>query len=80
MIYRGLFGLDFTEQGLEFAPSLPPGWGTVHLLGLRYRNMTLDVTLSGAGRRISSCRVDGRPSQPVLAATRSGHHTIQIAL
>ncbi|MGO9456554.1 MAG: MGH1-like glycoside hydrolase domain-containing protein [Acidimicrobiales bacterium] len=80
MIYRGLFGLDFTKRGLEFAPSLPSGWGTVHLLGLRYRNMTLDVTLSGAGRRISSCRVDGRPSQPVLAATGTGHHTIQIAL
>lgn len=80
MIYRGLFGMTFATQGLQFGPSLPAGWGTVSLTGLRYRNMTLDITLTGAGNRIKSFEVDGRASAPFLSAGKSGHHQVKIAL
>ncbi|WP_344319105.1 MGH1-like glycoside hydrolase domain-containing protein, partial [Actinocatenispora thailandica] len=52
LIHRGLFGLRFTRRGLRLAPTLPAGWGPVRLRGLRYRNATIDLTLTGAGSRV----------------------------
>jgi glycogen debranching enzyme len=80
MVYRALFGLTFTTQGLTFAPSLPSGWGTVSLTGVRYRDATLDITLTGAGDTVRSVTVDETPHPPLLAAGESGHHSILITL
>jgi hypothetical protein len=80
MVYRALFGLSFTTQGLRFAPSLPSGWGSVSMAGVRYRDMTLDITLTGQGSSIRAVTVDGRPHTPLLSAAETGHHTIQITL
>jgi hypothetical protein len=80
MIYRGLFGLTFTPEGLQFAPSLPASWGTVSLTGISYRGMLLDITLTGAGNRVAAAWVDGRRSLPLIPADESGYHQIQIAL
>lgn len=80
MVYRALFGLTFTAQGLRFAPCLPAGWGTVSLNGLPYRDAILDVTLTGAGNRIASVLVDGRPHSSVIPTTLSGAHTVDIKL
>ncbi|MGH3171469.1 MAG: MGH1-like glycoside hydrolase domain-containing protein [Trebonia sp.] len=80
MIYRGLFGLSFTTVGLQFAPALPPGWGPVTLSGLPYRNMTLDVTLAGAGDVIRDVTGDGRPGPATLPAGLTGHHRVRVTL
>jgi hypothetical protein len=80
MICFGLFGLTFTPDALTFAPTLPAGWGRVTLSGLPYRDATLDIELSGAGNRVRSCTIDGRPSRPVIAADRPGEHTVRITL
>lgn len=80
MVYRGLFGLSFTPQALKFTPSLPPGWGPVSLTGLPYRDMTLDITLTGAGNSIQSVTVDGHRQAPLLPSAGGGHHTVQITL
>ena len=80
MIYSGLFGLTFTPGALTFAPTLPAGWGRVALSGLPYRDATLDIELSGAGNRVRSCTIDGRPSRPVITADRPGEHTVRITL
>ncbi|HEY3710960.1 MAG TPA: glycosyl hydrolase family 65 protein [Amycolatopsis sp.] len=80
LLYSGLCGLDFTEDGLRFAPCLPEGWGRVSLLGLRYREATVDLVLDGAGTRVVSCTVDGRAGRPLLPAGATGHHTVHLAL
>jgi cellobiose phosphorylase len=80
MIYSGLFGLTSEPDRLRFAPTLPAGWGPVSLTGLRYRDMTLDIELTGAGNRIRSCTVDGRPSRPTIRSDGHGAHTILIRL
>ena len=80
MIYSGLFGLTFTPDRLRIAPTLPPGWGAVSLYGLPYRDMILDIELTGAGNRLRSCTMDGRRGQPVIAAGGTGHHTVRIEL
>jgi cellobiose phosphorylase len=72
--------MSFTQQGLQFTPALPPGWGPVSLTGLPYRNMTLDITLTGAGNSIQSVAVDGHPQQRLIPATGNGHHKVQITL
>jgi glycosyl hydrolase family 65 len=80
MIYSGLFGLTFTPDELTIAPTLPQGWGPVSLRCLRYRDMTLDIELSGAGNQVRSSTVDGRPGRPRIRADGHGAHTISIRL
>ncbi|SFW79426.1 MGH1-like glycoside hydrolase domain-containing protein [Amycolatopsis australiensis] len=81
MIHSGLFGLTFTGRGLAFAPDLPAGWGDVTLRNLRYRAANLTIALHGAGTRIASFTVDGRPAPGnAVPATLSGDHTVAITL
>lgn len=80
MIYSGLFGLNFTENALRFAPCLPEGWGQLSLVGVPYRNATLDITLTGAGNHVVSCTVNDSPGQAALPAEATGHHTVRITL
>ncbi|MEV8540690.1 glycosyl hydrolase family 65 protein [Streptomyces sp. NPDC051572] len=80
LIHDGLFGLTFTDDSLRLRPCLPSNWGPVSLHGLPYRDMTLDVTLSGGGSRVQSCTVDGTSGEPVVAAGGRGRHVISIVL
>ncbi|MHC3474569.1 MGH1-like glycoside hydrolase domain-containing protein [Streptomyces sp. 7R007] len=80
LVHDGLFGLDCTETALRLRPRLPPHWGAVSLRGLRYRGMTLDVELTGAGSRVRSCTLDGRAAEPVVGADTTGRHTLRIDL
>lgn len=81
MIHRGLFGMRFTTNGVDFHPLLPPGWGEAKLSNVRYRDATLDVTLRGAGRRIRGFRVDGAETAThSVSATTTGLHTVLITL
>jgi glycosyl hydrolase family 65 len=78
MIYSGLFGLSFAPDKLTLAPTLPSGWGPVSLKGLHYRDMTLDIELTGGGNQIRSSSVDGVPGPPTIPADGHGAHTIRI--
>ncbi|MFG2794120.1 hypothetical protein [Streptomyces sp. NPDC048419] len=80
LMHDGLFGLAFAEDAVRLRPCLPPHWGPVSLHGLRYRDMTLDIFLSGGGSRVRSCAIDGRPAQPVVRADGTGHHTVDLVL
>jgi len=81
MIYGGVFGIDTGEFGMSFHPTLPAGWGTVTLNGLRYRDATLTATLHGAGNVITSFLVDGaRQPTHSLPTTLTGNHTVDITL
>ena len=81
MIHTGLFGLTFTDRGLTFAPGLPAGWGDVTLRNLSYRAANLTISLRGAGTRVSSFTIDGKPAPGnAVPATLSGSHTVAITL
>lgn len=81
MVYQGLFGMNFQPNGLKFSPHLPVEWGPVKLQGMRYRGMTLDVSLQGKGTRIARVVVDGKVStKAFVPATWTGRHTIAIAM
>jgi hypothetical protein len=81
MVLRGLVGLDFSPTGMSLTPCLPPGLERVRLSGLRYREMELDIKISGPGTRITACRINGETVTPVfLPAGKSGLNKIEIVV
>lgn len=80
MIYRDLFGITPTVDGLCLQPLLPPGWGSVSLRHLHYHGADLSVRLHGTGRHIAELRMDGQPASPRLSADIHGSHRIDITL
>ncbi|MGC5168000.1 MGH1-like glycoside hydrolase domain-containing protein [Luteimicrobium sp. DT211] len=80
-IYDGVFGIGYTEHGLELTPTLPMGWGDVTLSDLRYRDANLTVRLHGAGDRIASVRLDGRHrASAEIPANLRGRHVVDVTL
>jgi glycogen debranching enzyme len=76
MIYYDLFGMRFQPDELCFQPTVPPRFETLQLTGVKYRDMTLDVTIRNSGTRIASFALDGQPHEPVIPATLDGQHRI----
>lgn len=81
MIFLGLFGLNFEPDGIRISPTLPAGWGTVRLSGLRYRQAVLNLQLEGDGQRIASVLVDDKPAAAAVVSSQlTGEHQITIRL
>lgn len=79
--YKGLFGIRLSPHSLEFRPCVPEAFEGVHELnGLEYRGMTADVRLSGRGRRIVKCLVNGREAPPALFPEMKGHMLVELEL
>jgi hypothetical protein len=79
LVHRGLLGLRFDDDQVRFAPVVPAGFSRVRLSGLPCRAMTLDVTVTGAGTRVTSCQVDG-VDQATIPATLTGQHRVDISV
>lgn len=62
MIYKNIIGMNFSEQGVTFTPFLPKGINSISLLGLSYKDMILDVNISGVGKRIKHFSVNDKTS------------------
>ena len=81
MIHYGLFGMEFTPEGIELAPTLPSEWGGVSLSGLHYRDAVLDLRLTGSGRRVAKFTIDGKSSRKALIPCGlTGKHTVEVVL
>jgi len=62
VILRAILGIQFTTDGIEFHPTVPPTLtGDKTLTGLRYRDCTLDITIKGVGNDIEEITLDGQP-------------------
>jgi hypothetical protein len=77
-----MMGINFTAEGIEFAPVVPVGMpGTKELKGLNYRKAVLDVTVEGEGNDVASITDNGKPLEsPFLPSDITGHHKIRITL
>ncbi|GAB1510504.1 MGH1-like glycoside hydrolase domain-containing protein [Actinophytocola sp. KF-1] len=81
LVHRGLLGLRRDGDRIAFAPTVPAGFSRVRLSGLALRDLTLDVTVSGAGTRITEFTVDGVPRpEHTIPATLTGTHTVDITV
>ena len=81
MVLFGLFGLRFGVDGVSLEPALPHPLSTARLGSLRYRQMQLDITISGSGCHVGSCRINGTSSaRAFVPATATGVQRIAIEL
>lgn len=81
LTHKLLFGINFTKDGLEFMPFVPKVLSaTRSLTGFRYRNATLDITVSGYGDKIRSFKLNGKEHKPFIPSNIKGKNTIEIVM
>ncbi len=81
LVYRVLFGIRLTPDGMEFHPFVPQKLaGTTILKNFSYRNAVLSITLKGSGNHIQNFLLDGKPSKAFLSVNLKGTHSVEILL
>ena len=81
MVYHGLFGIHFEQDGLRFAPVVPERFQQLSLADFKYRDATLQIVVKGHGTVIDKFLLDGQPQErPLFAASGQGDHKIEILL
>ena len=80
--FKLLMGMEFGADQLYFAPVVPENLKAERTVrNFRYRNATLDVTVSGYGDTIKSFKLDGQKmSEAVVPGNLEGHHTVEIEM
>jgi len=81
LILMGLYGMVFSSRGIRFTPTLPADSSFVHIHGLNYRKMKLNIRIDGTGDNIQSFTVNGNScSEPVLPSSLEGDVQVRICL
>lgn len=81
VVHHGLLGLRVGAGESHLRPTVPATFGTVRAKGLRLREATLDITITGHGTTITDFALDGVPrTTPSIPATLTGPHRVDIAL
>jgi hypothetical protein len=81
LFHRTFFGFEFTQEGLAMKPFVPAILaGTRKMEAFPYRNMQLDITVSGSGNEIASCKIDGKEAEAFIPADWTGKHTVEIVM
>ena len=76
-----LLGINYEQDGIRFAPVVPASMlGSRSLKGLKYRGMTLDITVIGEGSIIKSFTLDGEKAEPFIPSTLKGEHKVMIVM
>ncbi len=82
LTHKILFGIDFQKDGLAFKPFVPEALGGTRTLeNFKYRDASLDITVSGYGDRIKSFKVNGKEQAPFIAAKKAkGKMKVEITM
>ena len=80
MIYHGLFGMDFLENGIAFAPVVPARFHKLTLTNVKYRGAVLDIELDGHGTKLATFELDGKAAAPFFDGILTGAHRIKIQM
>lgn len=82
MNLRVFFGIDITEDAMEFHPMILPVFsGEKQIRNLRYRDALLDITLSGTGNTIAGFSIDGQTTSEYRISSRlKGYHNVVITM
>lgn len=80
--FKLLMGINFEADQLVFAPMVPKNLKADRKIeNFRYRNSTLDISVSGYGDSIKSFSIDGQKKDAaVVPADLEGHHTVEIVM
>ncbi len=82
MLLRGVAGITFCNDRLEFHPFVTQGFTTpIRIDSLRYRDATLSVAITGTGTRIARFAIDSvETAEYFVPAVLSGKHSVEITL
>jgi hypothetical protein len=81
MVFMGLAGMRFDTDGVRFQPCMPKGLNNVHLSNIRYRKMSLDITVQGNGTKIKKSTINGKEATDCfLPAAGDGRKVIAITV
>jgi hypothetical protein len=82
LVYKVLFGMQYSENSLVFKPFVPRALtGERTLKNFTYRNAVLDIKMRGFGNEIRTFRLDGkRLPNAEIPAVLKGRHTVEIVL
>lgn len=82
LTHRILFGIEHTEKGLRISPFVPEALGATRTLkNFKYRNATIDLTVSGFGSKVASMTINGKPSKDhVIPANAKGHLNVVVEM
>ncbi len=80
--HKILFGIEFQKDALAFHPFVPRALdGTRTLSNLKYREASLDITVSGHGSEIKSFKVNGKEHAPLISAKKAkGNLKVEIVM
>ncbi len=80
--FKLLMGMNFEADAIRFAPVVPRNLKANRKIeNFRYRNSTLDVTVSGYGDSIKSFKLDGKKmTEAMVPGNLEGHHTVEIVM
>jgi glycogen debranching enzyme len=79
MVFNGLLGFKFGNDGLHIAPFLPPNIHSLTITAIPYRKATLNITVKGNGSHISSFAINGvKQKEFKVSALASGIQNITI--
>lgn len=79
--HKILLGMEITPEGIAFSPFVPEKMsGTRSLKNFRFRDMVLDIEVSGYGEGVKSCYIDGAASDAFISSSLSGKHKVKIEL
>lgn len=81
MVYYGLFGMQVQGGNLVFSPCVPRAYAGSHwLMGVRIRDMVLDIHVNGYGTELYSVRVNGKSASPILSLDTVGRVQVELEL
>jgi hypothetical protein len=80
MIYHGLFGMDFTEAGVRFAPVVPEQFEQLTLDHVKYRDAELRLVIKGHGTKVRAFKLDGKTTKPFFPGTLRGTHELEMVM
>jgi len=80
MVFNGLFGMNFSEKGINFKPVVPKKYENLRLTGIPYRNATLNMYVTGSGNQIKRFLLNGKESKPFLPADAKGNQVLEIEM
>ncbi|HEX6269554.1 MAG TPA: amylo-alpha-1,6-glucosidase [Anaerolineales bacterium] len=80
ILLTGLFGMQFSTEGITFQPYLPAGTERAQISGILYRACKLDLTVEGRGGRVVEFHRNGTPTQPFLPADLHGEQRIRLRM
>jgi hypothetical protein len=80
--FKLLMGMNFQADALKFAPVVPQNLKADRKIeNFKYRNSTLDITVSGYGDSIKTFRLDGEVlAEAVVPGDLAGDHIVEIVM